>query len=182
MRGAVSRSPTHATHGVPCLACTGESNCPQFAKNNLILRQCEWSRREDTPPTASEVANMDMVEVIVGVLLLSLVTGVVYYRLQQSEGDHSRPTRRIFWRSHRDPGAWRGVLADSDSVAAWRSGLKMLRTAHRLLTKTGNFSNAARLAPGRTMLPEGSSSLRLWKGMATSSPFSPVKSPTARTT
>jgi len=28
MRGAGSRSPTHATHGVPCLACTGESNLP----------------------------------------------------------------------------------------------------------------------------------------------------------
>ena len=93
MRRAGSRSPTLATHGVPCLACTGESNCPQLAKNNLILRQCKWSRPEDTPPTASEVANMDMVEVIVGVLLLSLVTGVVYYLLQQSEGDHSRPDR-----------------------------------------------------------------------------------------
>jgi hypothetical protein len=65
MRGAGSRSPAHATHGVPCLACTGESNCPQLAKNNVIIRQCKWSRREDTPPIASELANMDMVEVIV---------------------------------------------------------------------------------------------------------------------
>jgi hypothetical protein len=61
MRGAGSRSSTHATHGVPCLACTGESNCPQLAKNNLIIRQCKWPRREDTPPTASEVANMDII-------------------------------------------------------------------------------------------------------------------------
>ena len=91
MRGAGSRSPTHATHGVPCLACTGESNCPRLAKNNLILRQCKWSRREDTPPTASEVANMDMVEVIVGVLLLLLVTGVVYYLLQQ----RTQPQRAV---------------------------------------------------------------------------------------
>ena len=90
MRGAGSRSPTYATLGVPCLACTGESNCPQLAKNNLIIRQCKWSRREDTPPTASEVANMDMVEVIVGVLLLLLGTGVVYYLLQQRTQLHAR--------------------------------------------------------------------------------------------
>jgi hypothetical protein len=56
MRGAGSRSPTHATHGVSCLACTRKSNCPQLAKNNLIIRRCKWSRREDTPPIASEVA------------------------------------------------------------------------------------------------------------------------------
>jgi hypothetical protein len=78
MRGAGSRSPTRAAHGVPCLACTGESNCPQLSKNNLILRQCKWSRREDTPPTASEVANMDMVEVIVGVLLLLLGVVIIF--------------------------------------------------------------------------------------------------------
>ena len=90
MRGAGSRSPAHATHGVPCLACTGESNCLQLAKNNLIIRQCKWSRREDTPPTASEVANMDMVEVIVDVLLLLLGTGVVYYLLQQRTQPHAR--------------------------------------------------------------------------------------------
>jgi hypothetical protein len=53
MRGAGSRSPTHATLGVPCLACTGESNCPPLSKNNLIIRQCKWSRRQGTPPTAS---------------------------------------------------------------------------------------------------------------------------------
>jgi hypothetical protein len=69
MRGAGSRSPTPATHGVPCLACPGESNCLQLAKNNLILRQCKWSRREDTPPTTSEVANMDMVEVLLACCL-----------------------------------------------------------------------------------------------------------------
>ena len=64
---------------------------PQLAKNNLILRQSKWSRREDTPPTASEVANMDMVEVIVGLLLLLLVTGVVYYLLQQ----RTQPQRAV---------------------------------------------------------------------------------------
>ena len=90
MRGAGSRSPTHATHGVPCRAFTGESNCLQLAKNNLIIRQCKWSRREDTPPTASEVANMDMVEVIVDVLLLLLGTGVVHYLLQQRTQPHAR--------------------------------------------------------------------------------------------
>jgi hypothetical protein len=90
MRGAGSRSLTHATHGVPCLACTGESNCPQLAKNNLIIRQCKWSTREDTPPIASQVANMDMVEVIVGVLLLLLGTGVVHYLLQQRTQLHAR--------------------------------------------------------------------------------------------
>jgi hypothetical protein len=90
MRRAGSRASTRATHGVPCLACTRESNCPQLAKKNLIIRQCEWSRREDTPPTASEVANMDMVEVIVGVLLLLLGTGVVYYLLQQRTQPHAR--------------------------------------------------------------------------------------------
>ncbi len=32
------------------------------------------------------------------------------------------------------------------------------RGVHRLVMKTGSFSSAARLAPGNTMLPEGSSS------------------------
>ena len=41
-------------------------------------------------PPASEVANMDMVEVIVGVLLLLLGTGVVYYLLQQRTQPHAR--------------------------------------------------------------------------------------------
>ena len=56
------------------------------------------------------------------------------------------------------------------------------RSDHRLLRKTGNFSSAARLAPGRTMSPPESSSLRLRKGTATRWPLRPVKSPTARTT
>jgi hypothetical protein len=35
MRGAGSRSPTHATHEVSCLARTGESNCPNSLKTIL---------------------------------------------------------------------------------------------------------------------------------------------------
>src|ERR1700722_15509646 len=124
MRGAGSRSPTHATHGVPCLACTGEPNGPQPAKNNLILRQCEWSRREDTSPTASEVANIDTVEVIDGVLLLSLVTGVVYYFCGSRKVIILDRRVAYFGFRSRDPGAWRGVLADTRfRSATWRSGL-----------------------------------------------------------
>jgi hypothetical protein len=53
------------------------------------------------------------------------------------------------------------------------------RQVHRLLTKTGSFSSAARL---NTMLSEGLSSLRAWKGIAMSWPVSQVRSPTPSTT
>src|ERR1700733_14182576 len=91
-----------ATHEVPCLVCTGESNCPQLAKNNLILRQCKWSRREDTPPTASEVANMDMVEVLLACCSVAckwrcLLSFAAVGRWLFST--RPKPTRRIFWRS-----------------------------------------------------------------------------------
>ena len=117
---------------MPCLAFTGESNCLQLAKNNLIIRQCKWSRREDTLPTASEVANMDMVEVIVDVLLLLLGTGVVYYLLQQRTQPHAR--RSEIERYFRRPSEIRRVFAclPYDERAGERGSDKALDGSERL--------------------------------------------------
>jgi uncharacterized membrane protein (DUF373 family) len=73
------------------------------------------------------------------------------------------------------------LIRDSDQRSSRQpEGTK--RQVHRLPRKTGSFSSAARLTPGSTMSPLGSSNLRLRKGMAMRWPPTPVKSPTARTT